>query len=57
MDRTKPVKAVVGGLIAGLGALGAALTDERVTAGEWVAVALAVVVTGGAVYGVKNPPA
>lgn len=48
------VGAVVGALVGGLTALGTALTDEVVTSGEWVAVALAVVLgsglSGGAVY-------
>lgn len=48
------VAAVSGALVGGLTALGTALADEVVTSGEWVAVALAVVIgsglTGGATY-------
>lgn len=57
-----PAKAIVaaigGALVGGLTALGTALTDEVVTSGEWVAVALAVVIgsglTGGATFAVKT---
>jgi hypothetical protein len=48
------VAAVSGALVGGLTALGTALADNVVTSGEWVAVALAVVIgsglTGGATY-------
>lgn len=48
-----PAKAIVaavgGALVGGLSALGVALSDESVTSGEWVAVALAVVVGSGIV--------
>lgn len=47
-------KAVAGGVVAGLGALAAALADERVTSGEWVAVALAAVGAYATVFGVRN---
>lgn len=50
-----PAKAIVaavgGALVGGLTALGTALTDEVVTSGEWVAVALAVVIGSGLVGG------
>jgi hypothetical protein len=49
------VKAVAGGVLAGLGTLGGALADGAVTPLEWVAVAIAVVVTYGAVFGVGQP--
>ena len=47
-------KAVVGALVAGLGALTTALSDGSVTASEWVTVALATVVAAGGVWGVPN---
>jgi hypothetical protein len=46
-----PAKAVVGyvagALVGGLTALGTALADEHVTAGEWVSVALAFIIGSG----------
>lgn len=50
----KYAKAATGAVIAGLGSLGTALADSHVTAQEWVAVALATVIAGGAVFGVPN---
>lgn len=47
-------KAIVGALVAGLGALGTALTDGAVSAQEWVAVASATLVALGVVFGVPN---
>lgn len=51
-------KAVLAAVIAGLGALGASLVDDKslgdVTSGQWVAVALAFFVALAAVYGVPN---
>ena len=47
-------KAIIGCVIASLGALGTALADEVVTRGEWVAVTLAGFVALGAIYGVPN---
>lgn len=54
MDRY--AKAIMGGLTAGLGALGTALADGQVTAIEWVLVAAAVVAGLGFVWGVPNTP-
>lgn len=52
LGKSKAVVAAVGGaLVGGLTALGVALADEVVTSGEWVAVALAVVVGTGLVGG------
>lgn len=48
------LKSIVGALIAALGALGTALTDDVVTNAEWVAVALAGLVVLAAVFGVPN---
>ena len=47
-------KALVGAAVAGLGALGTALTDSHVSAQEWVAVASATLVALGVVFGVPN---
>lgn len=47
-------KAIVGALVAGLGAAGTALTDGGVSAQEWVAVASATLVALGVVFGVPN---
>jgi peptidoglycan/LPS O-acetylase OafA/YrhL len=49
-------KAIVGALGAGLAALGVALADNTVTAGEWVTVAVATVGALGLVYAVPNRP-
>lgn len=49
------VKAIISGGIAGLGALGTALTDGTVTQQEWTTVALATLVAYGLVYGVGQP--
>ncbi|XTZ16423.1 hypothetical protein ACQSSU_03200 [Micromonospora echinospora] len=50
-------KALTGAAVAGLTALGTALTDDRVTNAEWVTVALAAVAAFGAVWAVPNRPA
>ncbi|MEV0425380.1 hypothetical protein [Micromonospora sp. NPDC050495] len=50
-------KAIVGGAVAGLTALGTALADDRVTASEWVGVAVATLAALGIVYAVPNRPA
>lgn len=47
-------KAIVGGVLAGLTALGTALTDGAVSPAEWVAVAVAALGTYAAVFGVRN---
>jgi sugar phosphate permease len=49
-------KAILGALIAGLTALGTALTDGGVSASEWVAAAIATLVALGAVYAIPNAP-
>jgi hypothetical protein len=51
-------KAVTGALVAGLGALGTAWADGRMTPVEWVGVATATLVAAGAVWSVPNrvPP-
>ena len=58
--RVAPVaKAVTGAVVAGLGALGVALTPDEsglvsVTAGEWVAAAVATLVASYAVWQIPN---
>jgi hypothetical protein len=49
-------KAITSAVIAGLTALGVGLTDGALSSAEVVAVALAVAVAFGAVYGVPNAP-
>jgi len=54
-------KAFYAGLVSGLGALAAILVGSvgftDVTAGQWVAVAVAALVAFGGVYGISNRPA
>ncbi|MFI6329846.1 hypothetical protein ACIBBG_16285 [Micromonospora chersina] len=50
-------KAIVGGAVAGLTALGTALADNHVTPSEWVGVAIATLAALGIVYAVPNRPA
>ena len=50
----KYAKAIMGGLTAGLSALGTALADGQLTATEWVVVAAAVMAGLGLVWGVPN---
>ncbi|MEV4670956.1 hypothetical protein AB0K34_04815 [Actinomadura sp. NPDC049382] len=47
-------KAVVAAVVAGGTALGTALADDKVTSGEWVGVALAVLGALGITYAVPN---
>jgi hypothetical protein len=49
-------KAVVGFLLAGLGAVWVALDDGQVTTQEWVGVAVAALATLGGVWAVPNAP-
>jgi hypothetical protein len=49
-------KAIAALLVAPLAVLGGALTDGTVTGPEWVAIALAALGTGAAVYAVPNAP-
>lgn len=49
-------KAVTGALVAGLGALGAALSDGAVSPVEAVTIASATVVALGAIWTVPNAP-
>lgn len=54
----KAAKAIVGGLLAGLGALAAVLVGDvglgDVTDGQWVTIALAALTTFAGVYGIRN---
>ena len=47
-------KAITGGVLAGLTALGTALSDGTVSPAEWVGVAIAALATYGTVFGVRN---
>lgn len=51
-------KAIYATVIAGLGSLAAILVGDvgfgDVTSGQWVTVALAALVAGGGVYGIRN---
>ena len=53
-------KAIYAGIVAGLAALGGLLVNDTsfpdITAGQWVFVALSVLVAGGGVYGLRNAP-
>ncbi len=56
--KIKPyAKSIVGGLVAGLTALGTAMADGQVTGEEWTRVAVAALVALGVVYAVPNRPA
>lgn len=50
------IKAVIGAILAGLGALMTALADGSVTQLEWSTVAFFTVAAYGSVYGVRQPP-
>lgn len=58
VDKLKPyAKAVIGGLVTGLGSLGAAWAgDHVIDTGEWIAAAVLALSTLGAVYAVPNRP-
>lgn len=56
VDPSEYPKAVVGGVIAGIGVLYLALTDNVVTLQEWVAVAQAAITTFAGVWGIPNAP-
>lgn len=49
-------KAIAGAVLAGLAVLGMALTDDVVTASEWVNVAVATLTAFAAVWGTPNAP-
>lgn len=48
------MKALVGGLVAGLATLGTAMTDDKITTAEWVGVAVATLGALGIVYATPN---
>lgn len=54
MSITPYMKAVVGGLAAGLAALGTAMTDDKITSAEWVGVAVATIGALSFVYATPN---
>ena len=47
-------KAIVGAVLAGLGALAAGLADQVMTPVEWITVASATILAGAVVFGVPN---
>lgn len=49
-------KAIIAAIVAGGAAAQTALLDGVITESEWVTVALAVIVTGGAVFTTPNSP-
>lgn len=58
LDQLKPIaKAITAAVIAGLGALSTALTDELVTGPEWITVAVATLTALGGTWLVPNTPA
>lgn len=55
MSRFAPyAKAVIGALVAGLGALGVALEDGAINSQEYVTIAAAFLVALGAIFAVPN---
>lgn len=50
------LKAIVGGILAGLAVLGTALVDDVVNAAEWVGVAVATLTVFSSVFGIPNAP-
>lgn len=58
LDQLKPIaKALTAGVIAGLGALSVAITDEVITAPEWITIAISTLTALGGVWYVPNTPA
>lgn len=49
-------KAITGAAVAGLTAAGTAVADGVISPAEWIGIAIAVLTTGGAVFGVTNTP-
>lgn len=60
MKAAQFAKAIYAFVVAGLGALATPLVGDigfgDITAGQWVTVALAALVAGGGVYGIRNAP-
>lgn len=55
MSKVSPyAKALIGAVVAGLNVLYQALDADGISGQEWVAVAIAVLTTGGVVFGVPN---
>lgn len=57
MQFKRYAKAIVAAIAAGAASLGTALTDDRITSGEWVIAALAVLAALGVTYAVPNKQA
>lgn len=57
MNKIAPyAKAIIGALVAGLGALGVALEDGSISSQEYVTIAAAFLVALGAIFIVPNAP-
>lgn len=56
MKKETMAKAVIGGVLAALGATQVALADGHVSATEWITVAIAAITVAGGVFGVTNRP-
>lgn len=54
MNPLNYMKAIIGGLLAGLGSAYLALNDNSITAQEWVQIAQVGLAAGAAVYGIPN---
>lgn len=48
------MKAIIGAIVTGLGALSVAVSDDHITAQEWITVAIATLVALGGVWAVSN---
>jgi len=58
MNKLKPyAKAVVGGIVTGLGTAATALTDGGITPVEWITIILSFIAGTGFVYAIPNKPA
>ena len=49
-------KAIIAGILAGLGSAYLALNDNNIDAQEWVQIAQVTIAAGAAVYGIPNIP-
>jgi len=56
MNPLNYMKAIIAGLLAGLGSAYLALNDNSISAQEWVQIAQVGIAAGAAVYGIPNIP-
>lgn len=56
MNPANYLKAIIGGVLAGLGSAYLALNDNSITAQEWVQIAQVTIAAFAAVYGIPNVP-